>query len=88
MAWLQARTRLRLLLKGLLHPDNARQASALGVAGLIVSNHGGRTLDTSSVTADALPRVPTLWPAGPGWHPRCWSKAASAAAPMCSGPSR
>ena len=48
---------LPLLLKGVLHPDDARQAAALGVAGLIVSNHGGRTLDTTVATAHALPRV-------------------------------
>lgn len=52
--WLQANTRLPLLLKGLLHPADARQAQALGVAGLIVSNHGGRTLDTAPATASAL----------------------------------
>ncbi|MCW5259231.1 alpha-hydroxy-acid oxidizing protein [Verminephrobacter eiseniae] len=55
--WLQANTRLPVLLKGLMHPDDARQAAALGVAGLIVSNHGGRTLDTSPGTASVLPRV-------------------------------
>lgn len=57
VAWLQARTRLPLWLKGVLHPLDARQAQALGVAGLIVSNHGGRTLDTAPATAAALPRV-------------------------------
>lgn len=57
VAWLQARTRLPLWLKGVLHPLDARQAQALGVAGLIVSNHGGRTLDTVPATATALPRV-------------------------------
>ncbi len=40
-----------------MHPQDARQAAALGVAGLIVSNHGGRTLDTAVATATALPRV-------------------------------
>lgn len=55
--WLQALSRLPLLLKGVLHPDDARQAAALGVAGLIVSNHGGRTLDASPATASALPQV-------------------------------
>ncbi|MBY0453586.1 MAG: alpha-hydroxy-acid oxidizing protein [Burkholderiaceae bacterium] len=55
--WLQSITRLPVLLKGVLHPDDARQAAALGVAGLIVSNHGGRTLDTAPATAHALPRI-------------------------------
>ncbi len=55
--WLQAQTRLPLLLKGVLHPDDARQAVRLGLAGLVVSNHGGRTLDTAPATAHCLPRV-------------------------------
>ncbi len=57
VAWLQARTRLPLLLKGVLHPDDALQAAGLGVAGIVVSNHGGRTLDTAPATALALPRI-------------------------------
>lgn len=57
VAWLQAQTRLPILLKGILHPDDARLACQLGVAGLIVSNHGGRTLDTAVPTAHALPAV-------------------------------
>jgi 4-hydroxymandelate oxidase len=55
--WLRSTTRLPLLLKGVLHEADARQAAALGVAGLIVSNHGGRTLDTTVSTAWALPRI-------------------------------
>lgn len=57
VAWLQANTRLPVLLKGVLHEDDSRQAAALGVHGLIVSNHGGRTLDTALPTAWALPRI-------------------------------
>lgn len=57
VAWLQSVTRLPVLLKGVLHPADARQAVAAGVAGVIVSNHGGRTLDTAPATATALPRV-------------------------------
>lgn len=55
--WLQSITHLPVLLKGVLHPDDARQAAAIGVAGLIVSNHGGRTLDTALPTAQALPAI-------------------------------
>ncbi|MFD1711829.1 alpha-hydroxy-acid oxidizing protein [Ottowia sp. GY511] len=55
--WLQAQTRLPVWLKGVLHPLDARQAQSLGVAGLIVSNHGGRTLDTAPATAQALARI-------------------------------
>ena len=46
-----------MLLKGVLHPADATQAVAAGAAGVIVSNHGGRTLDTVPSTAVALPRV-------------------------------
>lgn len=55
--WLRAQTRLPLLLKGVLHPGDARTAAAVGVAGLIVSNHGGRVLDGAAATAVALPRI-------------------------------
>ena len=57
IAWLQSITRLPVLLKGVLHPADARQAVSVGAAGLIVSNHGGRTLDTAPATVTALPRV-------------------------------
>ena len=57
IAWLQSITRLPMLLKGVLHPADARQAVSVGAAGLIVSNHGGRTLDTAPATATARPRV-------------------------------
>lgn len=55
--WLQVQTRLPVILKGVLHPEDARLAARLGVRGLIVSNHGGRTLDTALATAEALPAV-------------------------------
>jgi 4-hydroxymandelate oxidase len=57
VAWLQTQTRLPILLKGVLHEDDARMAAQLGLAGIIVSNHGGRTLDTSPSTAAVLPRI-------------------------------
>ncbi|MDT8998285.1 alpha-hydroxy acid oxidase [Paucibacter sp. APW11] len=55
--WLRAHSRLPLLLKGVAHEDDARQALQLGVSGLIVSNHGGRTLDSLPPTAALLPRL-------------------------------
>ncbi|HEY6133611.1 MAG TPA: alpha-hydroxy acid oxidase [Rubrivivax sp.] len=55
--WLRGTTRLPLLLKGVLHADDAREAARQGVDGIGVSNHGGRTLDTTITTADALPRI-------------------------------
>lgn len=57
VAWLRSITRLPVLLKGILHPDDAREAIRCGAGGLIVSNHGGRTLDTAITTAAALPRI-------------------------------
>lgn len=47
----------KLVVKGLLHPDDARQAVALGADGLVVSNHGGRQLDAAPAPLDVLPAV-------------------------------
>ncbi len=55
--WLMGITELPLLVKGIVHPEDARLAAELGVAGVIVSNHGGRQLDTAPATIDALPEV-------------------------------
>ncbi len=57
VGWLQEHTRLPLLLKGVLHEEDARQARALGISAVVVSNHGGRTLDTAVPTALALQRI-------------------------------
>ncbi len=57
IAWLRACTHLPLLLKGITHPGDAREAVRQGVAALIVSNHGGRALDTVPATASLLPRI-------------------------------
>ncbi len=46
---------LPVVLKGILHPDDARRAASAGYAGIVVSNHGGRKLDGSVATAVALP---------------------------------
>ena len=54
-----------MLLKGILHPDDARLAHQLGVAALVVSNHGGRTLDTVPATATVLPRIAQAVPGMP-----------------------
>jgi len=55
--WLRSITKLPILLKGVVHPDDARKALDHGVSGLIVSNHGGRQLDGEIGTLDALPSV-------------------------------
>ena len=57
VAELAASTRLPLVLKGILHPDDARLAVAHGAAGVFVSNHGGRQLDGSPATIDVLEAV-------------------------------
>lgn len=54
---LAGQTRLPLILKGVLHPDDAELAVNHGAAAIIVSNHGGRTLDTVPATIDVLPAV-------------------------------
>jgi isopentenyl diphosphate isomerase/L-lactate dehydrogenase-like FMN-dependent dehydrogenase len=51
---LRGRTRIPVLLKGILHPDDAERAVGLGVDGIIVSNHGGRQVDRSIASLDAL----------------------------------
>jgi len=57
LAWLRSVTRLPILLKGITHPDDAHLAVEHGASGVIVSNHGGRTLDTLPATASLLPEV-------------------------------
>jgi 4-hydroxymandelate oxidase len=55
--WLRSRTRLPVIVKGVVRADDARRAVDAGVAGVVVSNHGGRQLDTSPGTIEVLPRV-------------------------------
>ncbi len=57
VSWLRSITRLPVLLKGVLHEGDARLALEHGASGLIVSNHGGRTLDTAITTVAALPAL-------------------------------
>jgi 4-hydroxymandelate oxidase len=55
--WLRSLTKLPVLVKGILNPHDAALAIDTGVAGIVVSNHGGRDLDTLPATIEALPRV-------------------------------
>jgi 4-hydroxymandelate oxidase len=55
--WLRSVTRLPLVIKGVVRGDDAARAAELGVGGVVVSNHGGRQLDTTVATADALGEV-------------------------------
>ncbi|MDX1908397.1 MAG: alpha-hydroxy-acid oxidizing protein [Bacteroidia bacterium] len=72
LAFLRAHTRLPVLLKGILHPDDARRALDAGMDGIIVSNHGGRQVDGALGAIEALPgvvaavagRVPVLMDSG------------------------
>jgi lactate 2-monooxygenase len=57
LATLRSRTRLPIVLKGVLHPDDARRAADAGVDGVVVSNHGGRQIDHAVASLDALPGV-------------------------------
>ena len=57
LARLREWTSLPVLLKGVLHPDDAGRALDAGVDGIVVSNHGGRQVDRSVATLDALPAI-------------------------------
>jgi 4-hydroxymandelate oxidase len=72
LAWLRKQTALPLLVKGLLHPDDAEAALDAGCNGIVVSNHGGRVLAGAPISLDALDaiakrvagRVPLLFDSG------------------------
>jgi 4-hydroxymandelate oxidase len=55
--WLRSITRLPILLKGILTAEDAAIAVGRGIDGIVVSNHGGRQLDSVTASLDALPEV-------------------------------
>jgi len=57
LAWLKSQTRLPVVVKGILTAEDATHAADLGLDGIIVSNHGGRTLDTAPATIAVLPEI-------------------------------
>ena len=57
LAWLRSITSLPIVLKGIQHPEDVRQASDAGVQGVICSNHGGRQVDGAIASLDALPGI-------------------------------
>ena len=57
LEWIISITKLPTLVKGILRPDDALKAIAAGAKGIIVSNHGGRQLDTTVSTIEALPGI-------------------------------
>jgi L-lactate dehydrogenase (cytochrome) len=57
LEWVRRTWKGSLIIKGILNPDDAREAQAIGVDGIVVSNHGGRQLDGAVSTARALPAI-------------------------------
>jgi len=57
LEWLRETTSLPIVLKGILHSDDAREAVARGIDGIVVSNHGGRQVDGAIASLDALPAI-------------------------------
>jgi lactate 2-monooxygenase len=72
LKFLRSQTKLPIILKGILHADDAMKAAEYGMDGIIVSNHGGRQIDGAIATLDALPaiceaigdRLPVLFDSG------------------------
>lgn len=72
LKFLRQHTKLPLLLKGVLHPEDAMKAIEFGIDGLVVSNHGGRQIDGEIASLDALPvvaeavngKIPVLFDSG------------------------
>jgi L-lactate dehydrogenase (cytochrome) len=62
LGWLRERWPGKLLVKGILHPDDARIAVSRGMDGIIVSNHGGRQLDGAMAPLSALPAIKAVVP--------------------------
>jgi lactate 2-monooxygenase len=57
LKFLRQHTKVPILLKGILHPDDARHAIDHGIDGIVISNHGGRQVDGSISTFEALPKI-------------------------------
>ena len=93
LSFLRDLTRLPIVLKGVLHADDAREAIARGMDGIIVSNHGGRQVDGAIATLDALPpiveavagRVPVLLDSGVRTGADVFKALASGATAVCLG---
>lgn len=57
LEWIRSLTTLPILLKGVMDGEDAVRAVELGMDGLVISNHGGRTLDTLPPTIEVLPGI-------------------------------
>jgi 4-hydroxymandelate oxidase len=72
LEWIQSFAKTPIVLKGIMNPDDADESVRRGVAAIIVSNHGGRVLDTEPATIEVLPavvdrvagRIPVLFDSG------------------------
>ncbi len=82
LAWIREHWHGKLIIKGVLTVADAERAAALGCDGIVLSNHGGRQLDSCVSGMDVLPEVV----AAVGRGSRCSWMAASAVAPTCSRP--
>lgn len=93
LEFLRKHTSLPILLKGILHPDDARLALDAGINGIIVSNHGGRQVDGSISTFAALPsiakviqkRIPILLDSGIRTGADAFKALAAGATAVCIG---
>lgn len=59
LEWLLTQTKLPIFVKGVLHPEDAEKIKSTGCAGIIVSNHGGRSLDGAPASIDCLQEIRT-----------------------------
>ena len=57
LAWLREQTALPIVVKGIQHVEDAREAARRGIDGIVVSNHGGRQVDGAVASLDALPAI-------------------------------
>lgn len=57
LEWMRSITALPLIVKGVMHPDDARMCVEVGAAGLVVSNHGGHAVEDAVGTLDVLPAI-------------------------------
>jgi L-lactate dehydrogenase (cytochrome) len=57
LGWLREQTELPIVIKGIQHADDAREAAARGIEGIVVSNHGGRQVDGAIGALEVLPAI-------------------------------
>lgn len=62
VSWLKTQTQLPIIIKGILHPDDALKAKEAGADGIIVSNHGGRQVDGALASIEALRDIRKVLP--------------------------